>query len=363
VSLRDLPPVEPNVDRPEYLSQSFLARQDVCARSAFLYQKHRGGPSTHAMDRGSAYHEWFHRFVDLLVEQGENSAPPDVAKELLADVLADNPHWQIPEPEQDALRVMVFHTAEALWINPSEVVALETMLELDIDGVKVRGRVDFAAITPSARHATIWDAKTGWVIPSQETFDRSWQTRFYALLLAEGKASEDPVPIGKGIETFTVAELYPRYKNLPERKTTLTRQQLADFKLDVSAVIARAQHGFDTGLWPAVPGDHCSTCPAAWDCPLPEILIPAAVDDRPEALAEREQFLDSEHKTVMKKLKSIAEDSGPIQVGGYEYAFKLTESERVDKDAVKAALERGGSDPSEFFKKSVSTRFSRRKAA
>src|SRR5436190_2158512 len=112
--LRHLPAVEDNVEQPEALSQTFLSRMDVCARSGYLYLRHRSGPTSHAMDRGTAFHAFAERLVHLLIDSDENSAPPEIAKDLLSAVIAENPTWQLPEPEMDALRIMAYHLAENL---------------------------------------------------------------------------------------------------------------------------------------------------------------------------------------------------------------------------------------------------------
>lgn len=360
--LRDLPPVEQNVDRPEKLSQTFLARTDVCPRSAMLYVQNGGGVASHALARGSLFHDFAARAVDIMVEQGEKTIPADLCRELMESVMEERVDLVVPTEERDALRGMAWNFGNGFFIEPERVVAVEKMLELDLDGVTIRGRVDLALAYPDAHHAHIIDHKTSFAVTPQGEYEKSWQPRFYALLLLEGKDADDPVGIGSGIDTVTVAELYPRYKQLAEVKTTLSRQEVVDFRHDVRAVIARAEHGFDSGEWPAVPGDHCSTCPMPTSCPLPEALIPAAVEDLPEALAEREMFLDAERKRVMKKLKGLVDQDGPILVGDFEYGFTLTESERLaDKDGAKLAIEAGGGDPASYFKTSASTRFGRRK--
>jgi hypothetical protein len=364
---RGLPPVEENVERPEKLSQSFLARADVCPRSAYLYTKHRGGPQSHAMARGEAFHLFAEWFINLLIDQDENSAPPEVAKDVLAAALAERPDLVLPEAERDALRVMAYHFAENLWIEPSKVVAVEKMLEMELAGTIVRGKVDYATVDPQTRHAEIWDWKSSWAVPSQDDYAKSFQPLLYALMLAEGKGEGDPVPIGRGIDTFKVMEIYPRYRDLPHRETILDRQRLTEFKGDVEALIATATLGFDQGKWSAVPGSHCSTCPAMHECPLPAALIPVpAPDEDPEALAERWFFLSSEAASEKKRLRAIAKESnGPIPLGkDLELRFDLRTYEKLKSGKlpeVKAIIEGAGFDPKDYITPVTESVFDKRK--
>jgi predicted nucleic acid-binding Zn ribbon protein len=366
--LRDLPPVEENVDRPKKLSQSFLAHVDVCARSGYLFLRHRGGPTSHEMDRGTAGHEFARRFIELLVERDENTAPSEVAKDVLQTVIDDHPELQLPAAEREVLRMIAHHFAEKLSVDPDKVVALEKMLELDINGVLVRGKVDFAAIYPEAHHALIRDWKMSFAPPTadDEDFGGSFQTKLYALLLAEGKGSDDPVAIGKDVDTFTVEEVYCRNRDLPApRKATLTRQQLLDFKLDVEATIAKADIGFDDGKWQAVPGSHCSKCPARHECPLPAELIPVAEEDDIEVLAEHWYWLTEEARQVKKTLRAYAEEHGPIPIGAdLELAFSFSQpSERVkDVAVVKGLIADRKLDEADYIEKvAPSPRFDKRK--
>jgi len=365
---RDLPPVEENVERPEAYGQTFLARMDVCARSGFLYQRHRGGPASHQMERGTAFHEAARRFVDLLIENGENTGPPEIAKDLLVSVFEEHPELQVPEHERDALRFMMQHLAENLWIDPSKIVGVEKTLTLEIAGVTIRGKVDLAFVFPEQRHAEVWDWKTSWAMPSQEDFEKSFQTRDYALMLLDGIGDGDAVPMGRGVDTVKVMEIYPRYKDLPHREAILDRQQLLDFRQTVETTIARAEHGFETGKWQAVPGSHCSECPAMYECPLPAELIPAAPPDAdPQTLAERWLWLTEEASRVKKLVKAAAEDrpERSIALGtDLELTFTLRESESVKKGKlpeIKAALEAAGYDPSDYITKTTSSNFDKRR--
>jgi hypothetical protein len=371
-SYRNLPPVEENVERPEALSQTFLNHTDRCARAGYLYIATRDEQATsHAMDRGTAGHEFAARFIELLIDNDENTAPPEVAKDVLASVYVDHPELQLPAHERETLRIIAHHFAENLWIEPENVVAIEKMLELQIGNVRVRGKVDFAAIYPSAHHALIRDWKMSFAPPTteDEDFEHLFQTLLYALMLLEGKGEDDPVPIGRDLETVTVEEVYCRNKGMPApRKATLSRQQLLDFKDDLMATIAMAERGFATGKWQAVPGSHCSKCPARHLCPLPPELIPAADPEDAEGLAEKWYWHQQEGTRLKKILRGIAEQNGPIPIGAdLELSFTFSKPSRAKKDKVsweeiEGAIEQGGFNPKDYIEAtSPSARFDKRK--
>ena len=59
--------------------------------------------------------------------------------------------------------------------------------------------------------------------------------------LAEGQGEGDVAPMGGGIDTFEVANVYPRYPELPKRSTILDRMQLTEFKQEASTKGISAQ--------------------------------------------------------------------------------------------------------------------------
>jgi hypothetical protein len=177
----DLPPVEENIERTQHASQTFLDRFSLCPRSAYLYRKHEGGPRSHAMDRGVLIHAVFEKQLRLMVEQGEHYVPPELAKDLAAELLAERTDLVVPPGEADAVRLMAFHLAEGIAIDPSTVVAIEDTFELPLGDFILRGRID-AAFLPEKDRLVVWDLKSSLAVPNQEDFEHSFQHPFYAVL-------------------------------------------------------------------------------------------------------------------------------------------------------------------------------------
>lgn len=370
---RDLPAVEVNAERPEKLSQSALAHADRCARASYLYLRKLGGTS-HAMDRGSAYHLFKAEFLHMLIDSGKDdpsapiSAPPDVAAGVLDSVLGEHPELQIPREEQEALRIMAFHVATHTVVVPNSVIAVEKMLEMDVGPWTVRGKVDSAYLQMEGRHAKILDDKTGFDLPSPDQFSKLFQTPLYAGMLAFGKGQDDPIPIGQGIDTFEVAQYYPMFKQYTEVSATLTRQQLRDFiDTDLRYAIARIEYGLETGIWPAVAGSHCSRCPARHECPLPAEIIPVPSNGDVEVAGKRWMECDKGRGDEQAVLRAAVKDSpdGRIPLGpGLEFVATRTEREELkDKDGIKEFVIANGGDPSDYFKTTTSVRFGKKRVA
>jgi hypothetical protein len=325
----DLPPVEENIDRTEHASQTFLDRFSLCPRSAYLYRKHEGGPRSHAMDRGVLIHAVFEKQLRLMVEQGEHYVPPELAKDLAAELLAERTDLVVPPGEADAVRLMAFHLAEGIAIDPSTVVAIEDTFELPLGDFILRGRID-AAFLPEKDRLVVWDLKSSLAVPNQEDFEHSFQHPFYAVLLAFGKPAGSPFGIGQGVQWFEMVNLYPRYLSdhgIPERRHIISRNELLDHRLYLEAT-----HAFESGEWPAVPGSHCSTCAAPTLCPLPSVLRDhqgeiTTFEQACEA-AEWWKFTTDQAARVKKDLKGFAEHEGrSIPIGAdLELAFSYSES-------------------------------------
>lgn len=382
---RNLPAVTDNVTEPTAYSMTFLQHVDNCPRAGYLYRKHRSGPTSHPLDRGTAFHLFAAEATQLLIDADEPVMEPDVAKGIANGVIAEHPELIVPHAEADDVRIMAFHWAKGTYFPVKHIAGIEKQLTLELAGVKVRGVVDLILLYPEAGHASVIDYKTSFNVPNQRAFERSFQTRFYALMLLFGKGDDDPVGIGAGVRTVDLIQLYPRYlrgEGLTERKVTISRDELVDFRHDVEAVIARAKRGFEQGLWPAVTSSHCDICPARHECPLPPILIPGAaqVEADPQAAAERRFHLAALSKKAQADLRGYAKENGPIYYGPVEpgkpgrvFGPVLEEKEEIIKPkgakssdviaaAVNEALEEGRPvDVKALFKESTSTRFTDRK--
>jgi hypothetical protein len=344
--LRTLPPVSKaqlaKIERPEKISQTALSHFDACPRSALLYWKHKGGPQTAAMARGEVFHHFVEQSVEQLVEAGEKQMPPEVAKANIMALIGERTDLHLPEYEQNALRAMAWNWAEATMIDPDQIVGLEQMIELEIGDWIVRGKLDFAEIGPFG--ALVRDYKTSIAMPSQDEIEngaKSFQGRFYALLLLFGIPEGETLSLGKGLDECRVELVYPRFTNsetgeLISREVTWNRDQLTDFRNTLQGHLERITHGFDSGEWPAQAGSHCSICPAQHECPIPEQLRPRiieSVDEATEAL-ELHFTRDAEQRKLMKAVSAFHEDyAAPIFMGDYSYDRRLEERRNVDWEA------------------------------
>lgn len=357
--MREFPPVDPIV-RPGGLGQTFLSHVDQCARSGYLYLRHHGGAASHAMDRGTAFHEFARRYVELLVERGEHEAPPEVAKDLMGAVIEDNPHLHLTSEAHDELRAMAWNTAEGLWLDSAAVAGTEVELELTVLGVPVRCRVDLVLVWPDQRYVEIWDWKTSFAVPSESEVRKLFQPRFYALAVAEGTGVDVPAPLGRGADMFRFRLVYPRYRRMQAVEATFERSELPDLEATVAGAVRRAERGFAVGEWSPVAGAGCATCPAPHECPLPAQMIPA-IDltlERPEEVAERIVWLERERDRESKRLRAWAEEHGGITAAGYRWAWQVVAREQIKRgrrEDLKEAIRQAGLDPGEWFETRTTT--------
>jgi RecB family exonuclease len=357
-----------SVKRPDTASQSLLARIDVCPFSGALYIDYKGGPQTAALARGEVCHHFFERATNMLMEQEEPSMPPEVGKDLMQAIIEERTDLALPAGEQESCRIIAWNWSEATVLDLNSIVCVESMLSLQIGEWTVRGRVDRAEIAD--RQAFVRDYKTSLAIPDQEKFERSFQTPFYALLVAEGVPEGESTPIGEGLDACHLIEEYPRYRrgddgSLASRITVVDRAQLFDFKRTVESHLAKLDHGLAKGEWAASPGAHCQTCPASSECPIPphlrEVKTIGTQGDA-EEIAQRILFVDAQAKELKTSLRGWVDENGPVYAGDLVFDLTYAESERLtDKDAVKRIVEEAGYDPETFWRKSPSTRFGKSK--
>jgi hypothetical protein len=215
--LRTQPPIAKaelaKVERPESLRQTVISKFDACPRSFYLYCKYDGGAPAARLDRGIVFHEFVERAVRMMIDTDETSMPPEVAKDLIGSIITERKDLVVPEYEQNALRAMAWHWANATIIDPEEVVGLEQKIELALPGGKVHGTPDFATITQFG-YAQIDDYKTSLAIPSMDELEngaKSFQGRLYCLLFAFGIPEGESLPLGKGLEEFRFRTVYPRF--------------------------------------------------------------------------------------------------------------------------------------------------------
>lgn len=416
--MRSLPPVEP-VDYRQRASMSLLKHMDVCPRSAYLYLRHGGGVQSHAMHRGMAFHRFAERALRLLVEQDENRIPPDLAKDIMAEVIAADHELVVPASEHDRLRQMAYHFAEGFWIDPSKVVAIERKFVLPMGDWELSGIIDFATLDAQARTAEVIDFKSAFAMASYDELatkldngtymNKALQLVVYTLLLAEGHpVTEHPCSscdgsgierldaglgekcslcngrgsgesyepaLGSQVEAFSGWECYPQYlfeDGIGRRGPLVTtRPELFDHRLTVEGLIAKLETALESWTFTAIPGSHCSTCPAKFECPLPSHLRDHAgtINTLEEAIEAGESIaLDEDRlKARKKELRTWAAANVPVPNGSDRiWDFSTSERRETNWASANAALARAQDygepfDLADHQKLSQSTTFRLRK--
>lgn len=383
VDYRNLPAIKPTefklVTKPEKWSQSALAKWDTCHRSLFLYLKHKGGPATHPLIRGSVFHHAVKDNTEYLRDKGEMQMPGDVAKDRLMALIRSGElidlddkgkerrmQIALPEYEQDALRVMIWNWAEATMVGPEAIV--EEMFEMRVGDHIVRGKPDLVQINPLG-YIEVEDYKTSLSMPKQDDVEngsKGFQLLLYAALVLFGKPANEDFGIGTGTDTVHARLSFPRYRNeesgeLIGREIVLTRTDLNDFMQTLHAHLDGIDEAFRTRKFQAVDGAHCSECPARSECPLPDHLHALPRIETLEQAVEQAKFIDftaTDVNLARAALRSFCDENGinPLfHNDDYAYAFRVQESRNLDK-----------LDPTEPVRpdeipKTTSTPFGRRK--
>lgn len=389
---RRLPPVDGPPPLPARLSYSLLSRFDACPRSAYLDLTYSGGAPSHDMHRGSVFHEFAERAMWTLIEQGEDNlvaaidgeedpvrAKRDVASltaAIVDEVVRDCPDLPVRARDIDRVREMAYHWAVGCDISPRRVLGVEQKYVLDMGTWTVVGKVD--VVSAHDEGLQIDDYKTSFYIPSQEEFEHGFQLRMYAALVAFGQPvekAEDGTerrldPVGHGVSTFRVREVYPAYLDdegrLRYRETFLDRTALSDFLVDLQTRVDGFQAAVASGLWPAVPGSHCGRCPAVGECPLPGVLRDRAGEiTSPEEAAAALAYVTVEERRL-QALKKDAKRFAPVRVGDEVWEIRVSESTSTDVDKLAQAVDfafRTGEvvRVEDFQKKRVSSRFAKRR--
>lgn len=377
------------------LSVTFGRHENVCSRAGFLYAKYRGGASTHAMERGSALHRVLQLATQLAVDNGEPMVPPEVVKDLVAQVLAD-PVYRCPIEEQDYLRESAYRWAEEATFDASTLIACETMFSLDIGGFEMRGVIDRADLIEDGAAVSVTDYKSSRAMPSFEDLGRKrpdgsiaakdYQLVLYALLLAFGvpvrregdEEIREPFGVADRAQRFDLAYVFPGInagEGMGRRDVSLTRLELVEYRASLEAQMSRVAEAIISGQWPATSGDHCSECPCSAECPIPSQLRAHAgtVNSIEQAVEAAEQLWRAreQHQARWDEIKRFVKAQVPgqrLRFGRDQVIEPTVVVKRVirDKDGLWAAIERMQRfgepfDASQFEKVQTSTPLTQRR--
>ncbi len=378
VYYRSLPPISDEemsaVTKPETFAVTWLSQFADCPRSGFLARKYRNGAPTQPMIRGSLGHEVWETLTNLLIVSDEPTVPGEVARDVFSDVLKKHPEWVLPPHEVDAVRGMNWNWAEHFRINTGEIFGVEQLWVLELDEALVRGKLDLLLVGDGM--AKVTDYKTSLAMKTTEEWEHDFQSMEYPVLLAYGH-TEDGVKLPK-VDMFESNVVYPRYVfdgRLGERTAYYDRLDVQENLHYLTDLVGKVHTAFDTGRFPAHPGDHCRRCPAKAECPLIANLRNGVGEitthEEAAAAAEDREFHAAESKRLGAELRAWASDYGPIPYGkDREVALEPQESKSVKWDTMLPALERSVElgepfDREQHIKRSNSTRtvYRKREAA
>jgi hypothetical protein len=384
-------------------SQTFLRHYDRCPRSAYLYALHKDDAKTVEMVRGTAIHEACARGTLAAIEQGEPGIPPEVAKAITDEVLAEQ---HVPIEQHDYIRESVYRWASEATFDPGSVVAVETLFVLDIGGYQVRAKVDFAQLLEDGAAVLVRDFKSSRAAPAYDEIARkrpdgtlaakSFQLVLYAVLLAFGVpvrvekcdncfgtgvmwgndtehatmaeaweagawcplcggATRDEIPepfsVASQAQRFDLEFVYPgiedREGRMPTRPMSLTRLELIEYRASLEALLTRVAASEASGDWPAIVSDAgCGECPAAQLCPIPvELRDHRGTINSVDEAAEACEVLDrekAEHRARQTELRNFAKaNGGEIRYGRKVFELVYSEHEEIrDKEGLLAAVDR-----------------------
>lgn len=386
------------------VSQTMLRHFMGCPRSGFFYAAYKGESHTAEMARGSAFHEFAERAVRLMLEQDEPMLPPELAKVIVGEVLAEYP---VPLWEHDYLREMAYRWATQWTVG--KVLAVEKLIVLEIGGWQVRCKVDYAEDRDGVLYVA--DFKTAKGAPSYEEISRkrsdgtvstkNAQLILYALAMVYGlpvtehqdvcatcegsgirfKATSrdefgnvdgdeypcedcgergtirrevlDPFPIAAQAQDVIAEFVYPGIETsdglMLRRTMGLTRLELEEYRESLEAVLGRLSAAESSGDWPAVVSDSaCGECPARALCPIPAELR----DHRGtiNTMAELEEACEvyyregDERNQKRKEIKKTAEAlGGRVRFGAdkvWDFSKVVEKTEIRDREGMFAAMER-----------------------
>lgn len=274
--MRDFPPVEP-IPVPESYRQTFLRVASNCMRSGYLYQKYDGGPLHKELARGIVYHRFCEKATLHLIENNESRLAPEIAKDLMQETIVEATDLTLPWDEHDALHLMAYHWAEAMVLQPEQILCVEGKVELEVGGRRITGTIDLA--TADGRLCNVTDYKTQWLARSQAAWAGDFQTSVYGIMLAAGRLEGMPFDLDH-ITHYRLSQLFPRHVNkegdeitgILERTVIVTREELLDRMAYLEAHVAKIDQAFTDWRFEAQVGAHCNQCAAKRECPIPAHL-------------------------------------------------------------------------------------------
>jgi hypothetical protein len=303
------------------------------------------------------------------------------------------------------------------------VIAVERLIVMQLEGFEVRMKVDYAALLEDGAAVHVVDYKSSRSLPTQEEvarkrpdtlpggkgeasklFAKSFQLVLYALGLAYGVPVRmedcpscrdhwidnlaplgfkehtiahcltcggtrrvevhEPFPLAGRAQRFDLEFVYPGIEDkstglMQRRPMSLTRLELEEYLLSLTALLKRVRAAEESGDWPAVVSDAaCSECPAPSMCPIPaELRDHRGTINSHEQAAEALEVLDRRKAVdaaIRREVKAFAKHNGPVRWGADRVSeFVSTFAEEIkDREGMFASLQRAV-DFGEPFDRSV----------
>jgi hypothetical protein len=135
----------------------------------------------------------------------------------------------------------------------------------------------------------------------------------------------EPFPLAGRAQRFDLEFVYPGIEDkstglMQRRPMSLTRLELEEYLLSLTALLKRVRAAEESGDWPAVVSDAaCSECPAPSMCPIPaELRDHRGTINSHEQAAEALEVLDRRKAVdaaIRREVKAFAKHNGPVRWG------------------------------------------------
>jgi hypothetical protein len=306
------------MNRPEVYRQSLLRGATICMRRTLHGLKVGDDLATgwveHYGDLGTAWHEFQHRYLKTLGEQGEVQMPTQEAIEVLYEVLPSLP-FTLPFEAMDELRGMVLKFCEIKW-NPRLLkhAEFETELRAEVacpDGEirTLKGTPDVLMFDPPYSLLVI-DGKSGRGKPrgprvEPEAGEVVEERKYLSDLFQGDTYSYLGMRRYPSVRRVVFREYHVRSGQV--RQGTLSREQLEHVERKLAVVMVQVDRAISEGE-----DSHCvRQCPVARSCPIPQEMRGDGALASPEdadAAARRWAVLEGERAALRGQLYAWADD-------------------------------------------------------
>jgi CRISPR/Cas system-associated exonuclease Cas4 (RecB family) len=396
---------------------------NACPRSGYLYALHKGEAQTADMIRGSAIHEILARATQLAVDEGEPMIPGELVKVEVDKVFAEMPvpveqHDYVRECVWRWASETAFDPPAVIAVERLIVMQLEgfeVRMKVDYAALLEDGAAVHVVDYKSSRSMPQQEEVARRRPADGSLMARNFQLVLYALGLAygvpvrvepcgpchgtgylreidlrglsqaqteaaiwdgtenppcrycDGRGSvevHEPFPLAGRAQRFDLEFVYPGIEDkstglMQRRPMSLTRLELEEYLLSLTALLKRVRAAEESGDWPAVVSDAaCSECPAPSMCPIPsELRDHRGTINSHEQAAEALEVLDRRKAVdaaIRREVKAFAKHNGPVRWGADRVSeFVSTFAEEIkDREGMFGALQRAV-DFGEPFDRSV----------